>query len=64
VNYGSALLAVTGNTIRGNGRGTGISLRGGSGQLTVASAGNAVSGVATAVSVGSGVSVSGGLQAP
>lgn len=61
VNYGTGLVSVTGNTIRGSGTGTGLSYQRGSNQLTVTSTGNAVTGVTTPRSVGAGVTVTAGL---
>ncbi|MGI5272481.1 right-handed parallel beta-helix repeat-containing protein [Nonomuraea sp. CA-218870] len=61
VNYGTGHVAVTGNAVRGNGSGIGLSYQRGGNQLTVTSAGNAVTGVTTQRSVGAGVNLSAGL---
>ncbi|MEU1393508.1 MULTISPECIES: right-handed parallel beta-helix repeat-containing protein [unclassified Nonomuraea] len=61
VNYGTGHVAVTGNVVRGNGSGVGLSYQRGGNQLTVASSGNAVSGVTTQRAVGSGVNLTAGL---
>jgi hypothetical protein len=61
VNYGTGQVAVTGNAIRGNGSGTGLSYQRGGNQLTVTSTGNSVTGVTTPRVVGGGVTVSSGL---
>jgi hypothetical protein len=60
-NYGTGQVAVTGNAIRGNGTGPGLSYQRGSNQLTVTSTGNSVTGVTTARSVGAGVTLKAGL---
>ena len=56
---GTGALAVVGNVVRGNGRGTGMSFQRGSG-LTVTTSANLVSDVGTPRSTGAGVTVSGG----
>ncbi|GAB2945164.1 right-handed parallel beta-helix repeat-containing protein [Nonomuraea fastidiosa] len=61
VNYGTGNVAVTGNVIRGNGSGTGLSYQRGGNQLTVTSTGNLVTEVTTQRSVGSGVNVTAGV---
>ena len=61
VNYGTGQLAVTGNTIRGNGTGTGLNYQRGSNQLTVTSTGNQATGVTTARNVGGGVALTAGV---
>ncbi|MFI7589593.1 right-handed parallel beta-helix repeat-containing protein [Spongisporangium articulatum] len=61
VTYGTGNLAVTGNTVRGNGSGTGLSYQRGSNGLVVTSTGNAVAGVATQRNAGSGVTVTAGV---
>src|SRR5690606_17483577 len=53
VNYDTGNVAVTGNVIRGNGSGTGLSYQRGGNQLTVTSTGNLVTDVTTQRSVGS-----------
>ncbi|WP_083974809.1 right-handed parallel beta-helix repeat-containing protein [Herbidospora daliensis] len=61
VNYGTGNVAVTGNAVRGNGSGTGLSYQRGGNQLTVTSTGNSVTNVTTQRSVGAGVTLSSGL---
>lgn len=62
VNYGTGNLAVTGNTLRGNGSGVGLDYQRGPGAgLVVASTGNLVTGVTTPRQVGAGVTVSAGV---
>ena len=61
VNYGSGQVAVTSNTIRGAGAGTGLSYQQGGNSLTVTSSGNSVTGVTTQRSVGTGVVLNGGV---
>lgn len=62
VNYGAAILAVTGNTIRGNGSGVGLDYQGGrSASMAVTSTGNSVTGVTTPRTVGAGVSLGAGV---
>ncbi|AGL13704.1 hypothetical protein L083_0194 [Actinoplanes sp. N902-109] len=61
VNYGAGQIAVVGNTIRGAGTGVGLSYQQGGNSLTVTSTGNLVTGVTTARSVGSGVTVTSGV---
>lgn len=63
VNYGSGVVSVTGNTIRGAGtnRGVGLYYDGGSRPLTVTSTGNAVVDVHRAQKVGPGVRVNRGF---
>ncbi|MER5643713.1 right-handed parallel beta-helix repeat-containing protein [Streptosporangium sp. NPDC002524] len=61
VNYGTGHVAVTGNVVRGNGSGVGLSYQRGGNQLTVVSSGNAVSGVTSPLLFGTGVNVSAGL---
>jgi parallel beta helix pectate lyase-like protein len=61
VNYGAGYIAVTGNTIRGAGTGVGLSYQPGGNSLTVTSTGNLVTGVTTARSIGSGVTVTAGV---
>ncbi|OXM54916.1 right-handed parallel beta-helix repeat-containing protein [Amycolatopsis alba DSM 44262] len=62
VNYGTGNLAVTGNTIRGNGAGTGLDYQNGQGTgLVVASTGNLVTEVTTPRATGPGVTVTAGV---
>ncbi|HET7560532.1 MAG TPA: right-handed parallel beta-helix repeat-containing protein [Limnochordia bacterium] len=63
VNYGTGVVAVTGNVVRASGEssGTGLTYNGGAHTLVVASSGNAVFGVHTDKIVGSGVTESTGI---
>ena len=62
VNYGTANLAVTGNTLRGNGTGVGLDYQRGPGTaLVVTSTGNLVTNVATPRRTGTGVTVTAGV---
>ncbi|WP_238412907.1 right-handed parallel beta-helix repeat-containing protein [Saccharothrix deserti] len=62
VNYGTGNLAVTGNTVRGNGTGVGLDYQRGPGAgLVVTSTGNLVTDVATPRRVGAGVTVTAGV---
>jgi hypothetical protein len=60
VNGGTGDLAVTGNVIRGNGTGTGLSYQRGAHQLTVTSTGNLVQNVTTPRQVAAGVTLAKG----
>jgi hypothetical protein len=59
-NYGTGDLAVTGNVIRGNGTGAGLSYQRGAHQLTVNSTGNLVQNVTTPRQVATGVTLAKG----
>ena len=64
-NYGDAKVAVTGNTIRGEGAGIGLDYqKGNADSLEVASTGNLVTEVTTQRQVGEGVTVTEGMLAP
>ncbi|MEV0388484.1 right-handed parallel beta-helix repeat-containing protein [Nonomuraea sp. NPDC050643] len=61
VNYGTGHVSVTGNVVRGNGSGVGLSYQRGSNQLAVVSTGNAVTGVTTPLDKGTDVTMTAGF---
>ncbi|CAM3423436.1 right-handed parallel beta-helix repeat-containing protein [Kibdelosporangium persicum] len=62
VNYGTGVLAVTGNVVRGMGTGVGLDYQAeGTAKLQLTSTGNLVTGVTTPRQVGTGVTVSAGI---